>query len=264
MMEPLDLLPGHKHGLYLASPVLAAAGAYGYGTDARAVIPPGLGAIVTRTLTRRPRRPVPLPRFVEVPAGLVHRLHVGNAGFDAVVRRANWAASPVPVVVSVTGAPEDCAHMTGRLDETPGVAGIELSLWELAPDEAEAVVRAVRVTTSLPVLAKLSPAEPDLVLLARACEQAGADVLVVGGPWPASPPISDVEWEDGWFSGPALLPLVLPRIRQVAGCVNAPVLGCGGVCGPADVRIYLQAGAQAVQAGSGLLVDPATAARLVT
>lgn len=259
MTEPLDLLPGHKHGLYLASPILAAAGAWGYGPDARTTTSTGLGAVVTRTLTLRPRRPAPVPRFVDAPAGLVHRLHVGNVGFGAVVRRANWAASTVPIIVSVTGPPEDCAHMASRLDETPGVAGVELSLWELTPEEAEAVVSAVRVDTSLPVLAKLSPAEPDLVPLARACVQAGADVLVIGGPWPASPPT----WEDGWLSGPALLPLVLPRVHRVASNVPVPVMGCGGVCGPADVRATLQTGAQAVQVGSAFLVNPALAAQLV-
>lgn len=263
MMEPLELLPGHKHGLYLASPIVAAAGAYGYGSDTHTAAASGLGAIVTRTLTKRPRQPASIPRFVEAPAGLVHRLHVGNAGFGAVVHRASWAASTVPVIVSVTGTPEDCADMAGRLDETPGAAGMELSLWELAFEEAEAVVSAVRVVTTLPVLAKLSPAEPDLVSLACACVQAGADVLVIGGPWPASPPTGDGEWEDGWLSGPALLSLVLPRVRQVAGSVSVPVMGCGGVCDPAGVRAYLQAGAQAVQVGSGLLVNPALATRLV-
>ena len=265
MTEPVELLPGHKHGLLLASPVLAAAG-----SGVRPAAASGLGAVVTRTLTRRPRHPAPFPRFAEVPGGMVHRLHVGNEGLGKALRRRNWAASAVPVIVSVTGTPEDCAHMAGRLDETPGVAGVELSLWEFPPHEVEAVhthsglrrtlrvVSAVRVTTSLPVLVKLSPAEPDLASLAQACVEAGADVLVIGGPWPALAPAAkgDELWE-GWLSGPALLPLVLLRVRQVAASVTAPVIGCGGVCSPADVRAYLQAGAQAVQVGSAFLVDPA-------
>jgi dihydroorotate dehydrogenase (NAD+) catalytic subunit len=162
--------------------------------------------------------------------------------------------------VSITGTPEACAHMAGRLDETPGVAGIELSLWELPSKEVEAVVRAVRSATSLPVLVKLSPAEPDLVPLARACVAAGADVLVIGGSWPALAPAAegtDAEPWEGWLSGPALLPLVLPRVRQVAESVTAPVIGCGGVYSPSDVRAYLQAGARAVQVGSAFLVNPA-------
>lgn len=259
MMKPLDLLPEHKHGLRLASPVLAAAGAYGL---AAASVSPGLGGIVTRTLTRSPQHPALHPRFVEVPAGLVHRLHVGNVGFGRAIRQhggpAGWVTSAVPIIVSITGTPEDCAYMVGRLDETPGAAGVELSLWELPSDEVKAVVRAARSATSLPVLVKLSPAEPDLVPLARACVAAGADALVVGGPWPVLAPVTeDTELWEGWLSGPALLPLVLPRVRQVAESVTAPVIGCGGVYSPADVRAYLQAGARAVQVGSAFLVNPA-------
>ena len=265
MAEPVELLPGHKHGLFLASPVMAAAGSFGYvGADVRALLPPGLGAVVTRTLTRRPQRLAPRPRFAETPAGLVHRLHEGNAGFDAATRRGQrggWAAGDIPVIVSIAGAPEDCAYMAGRLDEMPGVTGVELRLWTLFSDEvldeAEAVVSAVRTVTSLPVLVKLSPAAPDLVSLACACVDAGADVLVIGGPWPAwapAAPYGDEEPGDGWLSGPALLPLVLPRVRQVAEAVAAPVIACGGVQGPADVRAYLHAGARAVQVGSAFLV----------
>lgn len=271
-MDPLDLLPEHKHGLRLASPVLAAAGACGYAQRATRVdtgaVSPGLGGIVTRTLTRSPQRPAPHPRFVEVPAGLVHRLHVGNVGFGRAIRQhggpAGWITSAVPVIVSITGTPEDCAHMAGRLDETPGVAGVELSLWELPSDEVEMVVHAVRVVTSLPVLAKLSPAESNLVPLARACVEAGADVLVIGGPWPAQAPAAgDAEPWEGWLSGPALLPLVLPRVRQVAASATAPVIGCGGIYSPADVRAYLRAGARAVQVGSVFLVNPTAVAQLV-
>jgi dihydroorotate dehydrogenase (NAD+) catalytic subunit len=272
MAEPVELLPGHKHGLLLVSPVMAAAGAFGYvEADVRAMLPPGLGAVVTRTLTRRPQRPAdttglrlaPVPRFAETPAGLVHRLHEGNVGFDAATRRGRhggWAAGDIPVIVSIAGTPEDCADMAGHLDETPGVAGVELRLWTLLSDEvldeAEAVVSAVRTVTSLPVLVKLSPAAPDLVSLACTCVDAGADVLVIGGPWPAQAPVApygDEEPWDGWLSGPALLPLVLPRVRQVAEAVAAPVIACGGAQGLADVRAYLHAGARAVQVGSAFL-----------
>jgi len=101
--------------------------------------------------------------------------------------------------------------------------------------------------------------------VAQDCAAAGADVLVIGGPWPALAPADAQRSEllDGWLSGPALLPLVLPQVRQVAQSVTAPVIGCGGIHRPADVRAYLQAGAQAVQVGSAFLVDPGVAARLV-
>ncbi len=262
MTEPLDLLPGHKHGLLLASPVMAAAGAFGYvGAAVWAMLPAGLGAVVTRTLTLQPQRPAPAPRFVEAPAGLVHRLHVGNMGFGRAVQQCHWAASPVPVIVSLAGAPAECAHMADRLDETPGVAGIELSLWGSPPAAAPVITRAVREATSLPVLVKLSPAAPDLVALACGCIDAGADALVIGGPWPAWVPAAEDDahpgWT-GWLSGPALRPLVLAQVQQVAEAVVAPVIACGGAHGPADVRAYLRAGARAVQIGSAFLVQRET------
>lgn len=257
MLEAVELLPGHKHGLQLASPVLAAAGSLGYVQDWEA-IPPGLGAVVTRTLTLRPQRPAPLPRFAETPAGLVHRLHVGNVGFGKALRQCHWAASPVPVIVSLAGTPAECAHMADRLDETPGVVGIELRLWEVSLDEAPAVTRAVRAATSLPVLVKLSPAAPELVALAGECLDAGADVLVIGGPWPALAPAGDGEPWAGWLSGPALLPLVLAQVRRVAEAIAAPVIACGGAATLADVQAYRHAGAQAVQMGSALLIKRET------
>ncbi|MBU0492426.1 MAG: nitronate monooxygenase [Chloroflexi bacterium] len=246
MIEPVELLAEHKHGLRLLSPVMAAAG-----TGVRPADAAGLGAVVVGTLTRRPHPPAPLPRLAESPAGLVHRLHVGTASLTQALRRHDWATSAVPVIVSIAGTPADCAHLARHLDETPGIAGIELRLWDRDADEALIVVSAAREASTLPLLAKLSPAEPDLLALAQDCVDAGADVLVIGGPLPAEVPALA-----GWLSGPALLPLVVPRVRQVAQAVDAPVIGCGGVCVPADVRAYLDAGAQAVQVGSAFLIHP--------
>lgn len=263
----IDLAPNNPYGLALAQPVLAAAGCFGYGVEyARSVDLAQLGAIVTRTTTLHPRRTPRPPRIVETPAGLLSVGPWPNPGLEAVLNRyaPQWAALATPVILSVGGdAVGDFAQIAKAVEGVAGVAGLELAL----PSDisrAVAVVTAARRATFLPLLVKLPPldAEP-LLALAQALVAAGADALVAcAAPHGMAIDTASGERLEGWLSGPALRPLGLRLVAELAPQLSVPVIGCGGVSSADDARAYLGAGALAVQIGAALLVNPYCAAEI--
>jgi dihydroorotate dehydrogenase (NAD+) catalytic subunit len=279
---PIDIAVDLGRGLRLGSPVMAAAGCYGYGIEIGPSAELGaLGAIVTRSTTPRARAGNRPPRALETTGGLINAVGLQNPGVDAIERRhtALWAQRDVPVLVSVAGGSVgDFVEVVRRLEGLPGIAGWELNLscpnsarsgtiFALEPDAAAGVVAAVRRATELAVVAKLSPAAPDPRVIARAVEDAGADaiaavntlpVLAVGGE-PARPLLGSPY---GGLSGPALKPLALRIVREVAQVAGVPVIGVGGIAGLDDVLEFLAVGASAVQLGTALLADPLLATRI--
>jgi dihydroorotate dehydrogenase (NAD+) catalytic subunit len=264
----IDLAPHNPYGLALRRPVLTAAGCFGYGVEyARLADIAGIGAIVTRSTTLHSRRVARPPQLIETPAGLLAVGAWPNPGLARVLDRHApiWAGWDTPVLLSVAGATADeFATFAAALEGVDGIAGLELNLAGHA--DARRVVAVVRAATQLPLLAKLPYLEGDRQALtnqARSVADAGADAIVVIGS-PRGMAINPHSGKpiDGWLSGPALRPLALALVTEVAAAVTVPVIGCGGIASVEDARQFLAAGAVAVQIGAALLADPGAAARI--
>jgi dihydroorotate dehydrogenase (NAD+) catalytic subunit len=259
----IDLAPNNPYGLALTSPVLTAAGCFGYGVEyARLVAVERIGAIVTRSTTPYPRRVARPPRLIETPAGLLAAGPWPNPGLDRVVGRyaRAWAAWRTPVLLSVEGAsPAEYAEVAAALEGVEGIAGLELNLAE-QPNQLAAIVRAARAATQLPLLAKLPALDTGLPELARAAADSGADAVVVAAaPRGLATDLRSGERLSGWLCGPAQRPLALRLVAEVAAAVGVPVVGGGGIATADDARQFLAAGAAAVQIGAALLADPGAA-----
>jgi dihydroorotate dehydrogenase (NAD+) catalytic subunit len=270
----IDLAPTNPYALPIATPLIAAAGGLGYGVEAARLLnlggpveDHGLGAIVTRSTSLRPRRSRPLPEIHETPAGIWYAGHEYNPGLPAVLKRIApaWAAWPVPIIVSIFGTDRhECAEAAAMLEGVDGVRGIEVPLVRnnaTTPAAAERLLRMVRAATLLPIIAKLPPDVADPVGLAQACVAAGADTLALIDGMPAH--IAEHPQREGHLCGPALFPLTLRLARQVCAAVTVPVIAGGGVQHSADARALLEAGAHAVSLATTLLHDPHRAARIV-
>jgi dihydroorotate dehydrogenase (NAD+) catalytic subunit len=261
----IDLAPHNPYGLNLKSPVLTAAGCFGYGVEyARLVNLAAIGAIVTRSTSLRGRRGAS-PRLIEMPAGVLAVGGWPDPGLVRVIERLApvWATWSTPVILSIAGATiEDFATAASALEGVEGIAGLELNLVEHS-ERAARITSATRAATQLPLLAKLPPAGAKLADLARSVADAGADALTLIGPphGMAADPHSD-ELLHGWLSGPAIRPLALAAVAEVAAAITTPIIGCGGVATVADARQLIAAGAAAVQVGAALLANPNAAAQI--
>ena len=190
MAERLDLTVDLGRALRLRSPVLVASGTFGYGFDAPQVDRTVLGAIVTKGTTLRPREGNAPNRIAETPSGMLNAIGLQNPGVDHVARvyAPLWASWDLPVIVNVAGdAVDEYVAVARRLDGVPGIAGLELNIscpnvanglqFGVDPGLAAELTHAVRNVTQLPLLVKLTPNVTDIVAVARAVEDAGADAL---------------------------------------------------------------------------------------
>ena len=271
----VELAPRCKRGLFLANPVMAASGTFGYGLEmAKELDIQRLGAIVCKGTTLRRRRGNPQPRMVETPAGMLNSIGLQNMGVEALIRDIApvWATWRVPVVVNIAGESiEEYARLARRLDGVPGISGLELNIscpnvatglaFGSSPQMAAAVTAAVRRETTLPVIVKLAPNVSDIVSVAQAVADAGADALTLANTLPAM--AIDVRsrrpvlgWTFGGLSGPSLKPIALRLVYQTAAAVDVPLIGCGGIMTGLDAIEYIMAGATAVQVGTATFVNP--------
>jgi dihydroorotate dehydrogenase (NAD+) catalytic subunit len=280
--RPVDLEVDLGRGLVLRNPVIAAAGPFGYGVEVADVVDlPRLGGLVTRGTTLKPRSGHPGPRLAEVPAGLLVGVGLQNPGIDTVLDRyaVTWSKWPVPVILNVCGeSAGELAEIVRRLEGAPGVAGIELNLscggggrggvvFAMDADAAASAVSAVRRATDLPLIAKLSAAAADVRSVARSVAAAGADAISAINTLPGFLPSAD--WRSsalgggyGGLCGPALKPIALRVVYEIAQVVDVPVIGIGGVCTLDDVLDLLACGASAVGVGVAALADPMLPVRL--
>jgi dihydroorotate dehydrogenase (NAD+) catalytic subunit len=271
----VELAPRRKRGLLLTNPVMAASGTFGYGLElAKTIDIQRLGAIVSKGTTLRRRRGNPQPRTVETPAGMLNSIGLQNVGVTTLIREMApiWATWRVPVIVNIAGeSVDDYARLARRLEGVPGVSGLELNiscpnvanglLFGGDPEMAAAVTAAVRQETTLPVIAKLTPNVGDIVAVARAVVEAGADALTLINTFPAMAidihgrrPILGSTF--GGLSGPALKPIALRLVYLVAEAVNVPIIGCGGIVTGEDAIEFILAGATAVQVGTATFLNP--------
>ena len=279
----VDLAPKRPGSLVLQNPVMVASGTFGYGIEYGDVVDvERLGGICCKGTTLKPRAGNEPPRVTETPAGMLNSIGLQNPGVDAVIERYAplWASWQVPVVVNVAGESiEDYVAVVHRLGGVPGVAGIELNIscpnvgkgglqFAVDREAAAAVTAAVRRATDLPLLVKLSPNVADIRPIARAIEEAGADAIsaintlsgIAIDPRTGRPLLGNVY---GGLSGPAIRPVALRVVYEVAQVIGIPIVAIGGISSLDDVLCYLAAGAVAVQVGTAIFADPDVPARLV-
>lgn len=277
MAKPVDLTVDLGRGLRLRSPVLVASGTFGYGFDAPQVDRTALGAIVTKGTTLRPREGNTPNRIAETPSGMLNAIGLQNPGVDHVARvyAPVWASWNVPVIVNVAGdSVDEFVAVARRLDRVPGIAGLELNIscpnvanglqFGVDPGLAAELTRSVRAATGLPLLVKLTPNVTDIVAVARAVEDSGADAVsaintFVGMAIDVRRRQPVLSRESGGLSGPAIKPLALYAVWQVASAVRIPVIGIGGIMASGDALEFLLAGAAAVQLGTVNYVRPQAA-----
>ncbi len=272
----VDLAPTHRVGLRLKNPVMNASGTFGYGTEYSELVDvQRLGAVVSKATTLEPREGNPQPRLRETPAGLLNSIGLQNIGVEAVIREKApvWASWQVPVIVNIAGERvEDYASLASELDGVAGVSGLEVNIscpnveaggmaFGTDPQAAAVVTRAVVSATSLPVTVKLTPNVKDIVEIALAVSEAGAHAVClvntlrgmsidIAGRKPA---LGNV-W--GGLSGPAIRPVAVYMVFQVAREVKIPIVGCGGITSAEDALEFIMAGACAVQVGTYQFVSP--------
>jgi dihydroorotate dehydrogenase (NAD+) catalytic subunit len=249
-------------GLVLANPIVAASGPFGYGVEVADVVELArIGAIVTRstTLRVRPGNTSVRPGILEVHGGILSAVGLPNPGIDTVLERyaATWARWHVPVILSVAGGSAgEVVEVLKRLEGEPGIAGIELHLQEAG--SAGSFVAAARRATDLPLIVKLAPETSDHRAAARSAAEAGADAIAAIGGIPAFDPAIG----QALLTGPAIRPIGLRAVFEIAGAVEVPIIGIGGVTSLGDILAYLAAGASAVGVGTAALAEPALLARL--
>jgi dihydroorotate dehydrogenase (NAD+) catalytic subunit len=279
--RPVDLAVDLGGGLILQNPVLAAAGPFGYGVEVAELVDlPRLGGLVTRGTSLKPRAGHAAPRITDVPAGLLMGTGPQNIGLDLVLDRyaSTWARWPVPVILNLCGdSAADYGEAARRLEGVPGLAGVEVNLscssggrgnaFGLDAGSAASVVGAVRRACDLPLIAKLTPAATDVRAIARAVVDAGADAVSAVNTLPGLALAPDrrgpaLGSEYGGICGPALRPVALRVVWEVAQAVDVPVIGIGGIASLDDVLDMLAAGASAVGIGVAALADPMLPVRL--
>jgi dihydroorotate dehydrogenase (NAD+) catalytic subunit len=262
-------------GVELRSPVMAASGTFGYGTDVPLCDRKALGGMVSKGIFLKARPGTPPPRIVETPSGMLNAIGLQGPGVEAVIRdyAPLWARWDFPVLVNINGeSVDEYGELAARLDGVPGVAGLEVNIscpnvregglfFGNNPESAAAVTTTVRRRTSLPVWIKLTPAVSDISAIARACEEAGADALsavntFVGMSFDLGSGQPRLAFRTGGLSGPAIRPLALYLAYQVARAVSIPVVGIGGIATAEDAMEFLLAGCRAVQVGTATFVDP--------
>ncbi len=254
---------------------MPASGTFGYGTEYAGLVDiGGLGAVVTKGVTLVPWDGNPQPRIWETPSGMLNSIGLENIGVDAVIRDKApvWATWSTPVIVNVAGQTMDeYARVTSLLDGVEGVAGLEVNIscpnisaggieFGLSPVSAAALTRTVREKTSLPLIVKLSPNAGDVVPVARAVVDAGADAVCVVNTLRGT--AIDIERrcfrlgrQSGGLSGPAIKPVALHMVYAAAHAIHAPVVGCGGIATAEDAIEFIMAGATAVQVGTATFTD---------
>jgi dihydroorotate dehydrogenase (NAD+) catalytic subunit len=272
----VQLAPKNKRGLLLANPVMTASGTFGYGTEYSHLFDiQRLGAIVCKGTTLKPREGNPQPRLVETDFGLLNSIGLQNIGAGALVKEKApiWATWRVPVIVNIVGeSVDDYAQLARELDGVAGISALEVNIgcpnikaggaeFGSRPETAAEVTRVVKASTSLPVLAKLTPNTADIAEVARAVAKAGADAISLintlkGMAIDTSRRRPLLGGITGGLSGPAIKPVALYMVYEVAGAVEVPIVGCGGIATASDALEFIMAGASAVQVGTASFANP--------
>lgn len=263
-------------GLKLKNPVMVASGTFGYGEEYSPYIDLNrLGAIVTKGLSIKPKMGNPTPRIIETPSGMLNAIGLQNVGIDAFVKdKLPFVRQfDVPVIANFFGNTlEEYGEAARKLSDCDGVHALEVNIscpnvkeggivFGTDPNAAASVISLVRKSTKLPVIAKLSPNVTDITVMARAVEDAGADAVSLINTLTGMaidvrtrrPRLANIT---GGLSGPAIRPVAVRMVWQVANAVKLPIIGIGGIMTAEDALEFIIAGATAVQVGTANFVNP--------
>jgi dihydroorotate dehydrogenase (NAD+) catalytic subunit len=263
-------------GIEIKNPVMTASGTFGYASEFDELMDLNrLGAIVVKGLSLEPSKGNPPPRIVETPCGMLNAIGLENVGLAAFVKKKLpfLRRLDTPIFVNVYGkSTEEYAELAARLEDIDGVSGIEVNIscpnvksggiaFGAYPESAAEVIRAIRKQITKPLMVKLSPNVTDIAEIAKSVEAEGADSIslintITGMAIDIEtrrPKIGNIT---GGLSGPAIKPVALRMVWQVAQTVNVPVVGIGGIMTAKDALEFLIAGAVAVQIGTANFINP--------
>lgn len=270
-------------GITLKNPVTVASGTFGYGREYEAFVDPSqLGAVIVKGTTLEPRLGNPPPRIYETPAGMLNAIGLENPGVKSFVKRdlPYLREKGVTVIVNIAGNTiDEYAELAEILDKEEGIAALELNIscpnvkkgglqFGTDPVMVKEVVAAVKTKTRFPVMTKLSPNVTDIVKIARAAQDGGADCLSLVNTLLGMaididrrrPVLANVV---GGLSGPAIKPVALRMVYQVASEVGLPIMGLGGIMNYRDVLEFMMAGATAVSVGTANFVNPTVTREII-
>ena len=264
-------------GIALDNPIIPASGTFGYGYEFAELYDINmLGTFSFKGTTKDPRFGNPTPRIAECYAGMINAVGLQNPGVEKVISEELpklRACFNKPVMANVSGfSIEDYAYTAQKIDACPEVGWIEVNIscpnvhgggmaFGTTPEGAAEVTRAVKAVTTKPIIIKLSPNVTDIVSIAKACEEAGADGIslintLLGMRIDIARRRPVIANKMGGFSGSAIFPVAVRMVYQVAHAVKIPVVGMGGVSSAEDVIEMMMAGATAVEIGAANLVNP--------
>lgn len=264
-------------GIEMDNPIIPASGTFGYGYEFAELYDINmLGTFSFKGTTKDPRFGNPTPRIAECTAGMINAVGLQNPGVEKVIGEELPKLAKCfnkKVMANVSGfSVEDYAYTCEKLDKCDQVGWLEVNIscpnvhgggmsFGTSPEAAATIVKAVKAVTTKPVIVKLSPNVTDIVAIAKACEEAGADGLslintLMGMRIDLKTKKPVIANKMGGFSGPAIFPVAVRMVYQVAQAVKIPIVGMGGVSCAEDVIELMLAGATAVQVGAANLVDP--------
>ena len=271
-------------GIELDNPIIPASGTFGYGYEfAEWYDINCLGTFSFKGTTRDPRFGNPTPRIAECTSGMINAVGLQNPGVDAVIAHELPELKKhfhKPVMANVSGfAIEDYAYTCERLDREEQVGWLEVNIscpnvhgggmsFGTSPEAAAAVTKAVKAVTKKPVYIKLSPNVTDIVSIAKACEEAGADGIsmintLMGMRIDLNRKKPIIANKSGGFSGPAIKPVAISMVYRVFEAVKIPIIGMGGLSTAEDVLEMMLAGATAVEIGAANLIDPMASKNII-
>ncbi len=269
--------------LFLKNPVMTASGTFGYGLEFADFIPlEALGGIIVKGTTLHPREGNPYPRMVETPQGMLNCVGLQNKGVDYFCSHIYPQIKDINtnMIVNVSGScPEDYAECAERINELEGIPAIELNIscpnvrqggmaFGVTAEGAASVVKAVRAVYDKTLIVKLSPNVTDIAGIARSVEDAGADAVSLINTLMGM--VIDIERRrpvlsisTGGLSGPAVRPIAVRMVWQVAQAVKIPVVGLGGIMNARDAVEFLLAGASAIEIGTANFIDPTVTLKVI-
>jgi len=282
----LNILPNLTTSLgklKLKNPVLVASGTFGYGEEyAELVDLNKLGGIITKAVTLKPKEGNAPPRLAETPCGLLNAIGLENPGVEVFIReRIPFLREfDTRIIVNIAGEEEgDYVRVAEKLSRTEGIDALEVNIscpnvkkgglaFGTAPEVVYSLVKRIRRVTELPLIVKLTPNVTDIGQIAKAAQEAGADILslintILGMTIDVEaqrPKLSNIT---GGLSGPAIRPIAVRMVREVFRIVDIPIIGMGGILKPEDALEFIIAGASAVAIGTANFADPQTPLRVV-
>lgn len=270
-------------GLEMKNPVMVASGTFGFGREYSEYIDLNkLGAVVTKSITLKPREGNPPPRIVETPSGILNSIGLQNEGIEFFLKEylPFLAKFDTPTIVNIAGETvEEYAELAKILSKENLVKGIEVNIscpnvkkggmaFGVDPNLTREVISAVRKATSQPIIAKLTPNVADITVIAKAAVEAGADAIsaintIVGMAIDIEIGSSRLGTMTGGLSGPAIKPIAVRMVYEIAHAVKVPVIGIGGIMTGADAVEFFLAGAKAVQVGTANFIDTEAPTRII-